>query len=75
MKKAILLFFVVIMFIGCAPTRHFVNVEKRNNYYQKHRHNTYTIPTWVPGFGILLETRIYRPYNRFRHPAIKRKHR
>jgi uncharacterized protein YceK len=74
MKKVILLFFVLMMF-GCGSTRHFVNVERRNNYYQHHRYNTYTAPTWVPGFGILLETRIYKPYSRFRQPVLKRKHR
>ena len=58
---------------GCTPVR-YVNVQKRHNYYQNHRYNTYTVPTWVPGFGILLETRIYHNNRVFqRHPLRGRR--
>lgn len=60
---------------GCVPAVHFVNADKKNNYYQRHRYNTYTIPIWVPGVGVLLETRTYYPHNRWKHPIVKRKRR
>ena len=65
------LFFVLmlIIFLGaCTPVR-YVNVERKHNFYQKHRSNTYTIPTWVPNVGVVFETRIYKfsKKNKLRH--------
>jgi hypothetical protein len=68
MKTLFLLLLVIVLTSGCEPIR-YVNVEKRHNYYQRHRHNTYTIPTWIPGRGVILETHIYR--NR---KPMRRKH-
>lgn len=59
MKKLILAVILLIGVISCTPVR-YVNVERKHNYYQRHRFNTYTSPTWVPGRGIVLETHIYR---------------
>lgn len=67
MKKLILAVILLIGVIGCTPVR-YVNVEKKHNYYQRHRFNTYTKPTWIPGTGIVLETHIYRlPKKNRRH--------
>jgi hypothetical protein len=63
------------MMVSCIPSKHFVNVERSRNYYQRHRYNTYTIPLWTPGVGILLETRTFYPHNKWKHPVIKRKRR
>lgn len=49
-----------IILQSCTPTR-YVNVHSRHNYYETHRYNTYTSPTWVPGMGVMLETHIV-PY-------------
>jgi uncharacterized protein YceK len=68
MKRIILLFLVIILLSSCDSVR-YVNVNNKHNYYQKHRYNTYTIPTWIPGKGIMLETRIYRG-----HKPMRRKH-
>jgi hypothetical protein len=59
MKNLILVVILLLGVVSCTPVR-YVNVEKKHNYYQRHRTNTYTIPVWVPGRGMLLETRIYR---------------
>jgi hypothetical protein len=59
MKNLILVVILLIGVISCTPVR-YVNVERKHNYYQRHRANTYTVPVWVPGRGMLLETRIYR---------------
>lgn len=75
MKKVILILLVLTTLIGCIPNRHIVNVRDVNNYYQKNRYNTYTIPLWVPGIGIILETRTYHPHNKWKQPLIKRKRR
>jgi hypothetical protein len=51
---------MLIIFLGaCTPTR-YVNTQKKHNFYQRHRSNTYTIPIWVPNVGVVLETRIYK---------------
>jgi hypothetical protein len=59
MKKILSLLFIIFLLIGCMPARR-VNISSRHNYYERHRFNTYTSPTWIPGRGIILETRIYR---------------
>jgi hypothetical protein len=67
MKNLILVVILLFGVIGCTPVRH-VNVERKHNYYQRHRSNTYTLPIWVPGRGVILETRIYRlPKKGHRH--------
>lgn len=53
-----LLILLTLFLIGCSPAR-YVDITKRHNYYQRHRNNTYTIPLWIPGRGIVLETRVY----------------
>jgi len=58
MKKFILAF-ILLTLIGCMPVR-YVDVSSKHNYYKKHRMNTYTSPTWIPGRGIILETHIHR---------------
>lgn len=68
MKTILSLFLTIILLSGCESVR-YVNVSRKHNYYQRHRQNTYTIPTWVPGRGIMLETRIYRG-----HKPKRRKH-
>jgi len=67
MKKLLLAIFLLLVIVSCTPVR-YVNVERKHNYYQKHRSNTYTIPMWIPGHGILLETRIIT-----RHRVHKKK--
>jgi hypothetical protein len=42
---------------SCTPVRHYVNVKSHKNYYQKHRRTTYTVPVFIPGQGIVLETK------------------
>ena len=59
MKNILSLVISLLILNGCTPVR-YVNVEKRHNYYQRHRINSYTSPTWIPGRGIILETHIYR---------------
>lgn len=68
MKTIVSLFLVVFLITSCSPVR-YVNVNSKHNYYQRHRHNTYTIPTWIPGRGVILETHVYR--NR---KPMRRKH-
>lgn len=53
---------LLLLLVGCTPVR-YVNFEKRHNYYQKHRHNTYTIPVFIPGKGIILQTKVI-PYKK-----------
>jgi hypothetical protein len=64
MKKLIALLLVLS---SCTPVR-YVNVERRHNYYERHRFNTYTVPVWVPGRGAILETRIVRPHRPMPQP-------
>jgi hypothetical protein len=59
MKTLYFVSLLIILLGACTPVR-YVNVEKKHNFYQKHRSNTYTIPIWIPNVGIVLETRIYR---------------
>jgi hypothetical protein len=63
MKKLVSLLFILFLLVGCLPVRR-VNVASRHNYYERHRFNSYTSPTWVPGVGIVLETHIYRLPNK-----------
>lgn len=58
MKK--ILSMLLIVASACSPVRH-VDVTRHNNYYERHRMNTFTSPTWVPGFGVILQTHII-PY-------------
>lgn len=70
--KTLLFVLSLIIFLGaCTPVR-YVNVEKKHNFYQRHRHNTYTIPIWVPNVGVVLETRIYRFPQKY-NPRRKKK--
>jgi hypothetical protein len=55
MKK--LLFLLILVLGACTPVR-YVDVHSRHNYYERHRYNTYTSPSWVPGVGVILETHI-----------------
>lgn len=77
MKKLLSISFLLLVIVGCTPVR-YVNIERKHNYYQRHRHNTYTIPVWIPGRGILLETRIATPHRKWSKPlpqrAPRRKH-
>lgn len=68
MKNLLLAVILLVGIASCTPVR-YVNVERKHNYYQRHRFNTYTSPTWIPGRGIVLETHIYRlPKTNRRHP-------
>jgi hypothetical protein len=64
MKKIIsicvgfILFLWITMFLASCTSVKRVNVYKRNNYYERHRANTYTSPMWVPGIGVVLQTHI-----------------
>ena len=70
--KGVLITLLISFFLmGCSPVK-YVNVEKKHNYYQRHRVTTYTIPQWIPGRGILLETRIYRSPKRSYAPRVRR---
>lgn len=69
--KYIPLLFVLFLLIGCVPSR-IVDVTSRHNYYQKHRVNTYIIPIWIPGRGIILETQIYHSPKRSYAPRVRR---
>lgn len=66
MKKYIIFILLITLIFGCATPK-YVNFETRRNYYQRHRYNTYTIPVWIPGRGVLLETHIYRTHKPMRH--------
>lgn len=57
--KSIITLLVLILLVGCVPVR-VVNVERKNNYYQRHRTTTYTTPIWIPGHGIVLQTQRMR---------------
>ena len=73
--------FIVALILGmvlqsCTPVRK-VNVHSHRNYYERHRANTYTSPTWVPGYGVILQTHIVP--NRFirqknQRTRVQRKH-
>jgi len=57
--------FIVALILGmllqsCEPIR-YVNFQSKHNYYERHRHNTYTSPIWIPGHGVMLQTHIV-PY-------------
>ena len=71
MKKILSILVMLFLLIGCMPVRR-VNVASRHNYYEKHRINTYTSPTWIPGRGIILETHIYRLPKRSYAPRVRR---
>ena len=71
MKKILSLLVLIFVLIGCMPVRK-VDVSSRHNYYQRHRYNTYTAPTWIPGRGIILETHIYRSPKRSYAPRVRR---
>ena len=64
MKKLAIL---LLLLAGCTPVR-YVNFEARHNYYERHRHNTYTVPVFVPGRGPILETRIVHPHRHMLQP-------
>ena len=70
MKKLLVLVFGIFFLIGCMPVRK-VNVYSRNNYYERHRFQSYTSPTWIPGYGIILETHII-PKHRYIKPKAGR---
>lgn len=70
MKNFIFLILVMVLLIGCVPVR-YVNVNLKHNYYEKHRETTYTVPTWLPNVGVVLETRVYREH---RWVQPKRRH-
>jgi hypothetical protein len=71
MKKIVSLLVLIFVLIGCMPVRK-VDVSSRHNYYQKHRYNSYTSPTWIPGRGVILETHIYRLPKRSYAPKVRR---
>jgi uncharacterized protein YceK len=74
MKKILLLLFIVFLLIGCISVRR-VDVSSRHNYYERHRMNIYTSPTWIPGQGIILETHIYRlPKRSYAPKSHRRRH-
>ena len=69
--KSIITLLVLILLVGCVPVR-VVNVERKHNYYQRHRTTTYTSPIWIPGRGIILETHIYRLPKKSYAPKVRR---
>ena len=69
--KQFILAFILFALIGCMPVRR-VNISSRHNYYERHRYNSYTSPTWIPGRGIILETHIYRLPKRSYAPKVRR---
>ena len=71
MKKILSILVMLFLLIGCMPVRR-VNVASRHNYYERHRFNSYTSPTWIPGRGIILETHIYRLPKRSYAPKVRR---
>ena len=71
MKKILSLLVVLFFLTGCYPVRR-VDISSRHNYYERHRINTYTSPTWIPGKGVLLETHIYRLPKRSYTPRQRR---
>jgi hypothetical protein len=75
--KQLLGIILLMLVIGCTPVR-YVNVERKHNYYQRHRATTYTAPMWIPGRGVILETHIIVPHRRWSKPlpqrAPRRKH-
>jgi hypothetical protein len=68
MKKYTIFILMITVMFGCTTPK-YVNVNRKHNYYQKHRYNTYTSPTWIPGRGVILETHIYR-----KHKPTRPKH-
>jgi hypothetical protein len=69
-----------IILQSCTPIR-YVNVHSTHNYYETHRYNTYTSPTWIPGIGIILQTHIIpkrfiqrQPQQRTQSHRAPRKH-
>ena len=71
MKRILLVLVLIFLLIGCMPVRR-VDVSSRHNYYERHRFNTYTSPTWIPGRGVILETHIYRLPKRSYAPRVRR---
>ena len=71
MKKVLSILVLLFILIGCMPVRR-VDVSSRHNYYERHRINTYTSPTWIPGRGVILETHIYRLPKRSYAPRVRR---
>ncbi len=71
MKKVLSIIILLFILVGCMPVRR-VNVSSRHNYYERHRHNSYTSPTWISGRGIILETHIYRLPKRSYAPKVRR---
>jgi hypothetical protein len=69
--KQLLTLLILVLVVGCTPVR-YVNVERKHNYYQRHRYNTYTVPMWIPGRGILLETRIVAPQKKWNNTLPQR---
>ena len=71
MKRILLVVILLFILVGCVPVRR-VDVSSRHNYYERHRFNTYTSPTWIPGRGVILETHIYRLPKRSYAPKVRR---
>ncbi len=67
--KSIITLLVLILLVGCIPVR-VVNVERKHNYYQRHRATTYTTPIWIPGHGVVLQTHKVRKYSS--RPNVRR---
>ena len=64
MKKILFILGLILVLGSCTPVR-YVNFHSRHNFYERHRHNTYTSPTWIPGRGVTLETHIIVPQKKF----------
>jgi hypothetical protein len=67
MKNILIL--LCLFLVSCTPIK-YVNVERKHNYYQRHRTTTYTTPIWIPGHGIVLQTHKVRKYKS--QPYVKR---
>ena len=71
MKKIIsicigfILFLWTAMFLASCTPYMYVNPASKHNYYNRHRAETYTSPTWIPGIGIVLETHIIPKYRNY----------
>ena len=61
MKKLLLAIFLLLIMVSCSPVR-YANLQRKHNCYQRHKTTTYTIPMWIPGRGILLETHTITPH-------------
>ena len=67
MKQLLSILLLIIVSWGCRPVRH-VNVQRKHNFYERHRYATYTTPMWIPGRGIILETYIIAPNKKCSKP-------